>query len=233
MDIDPVPREHVHRVLDGPDAARGGVLSDADVVAHAPAQDPAVVGVVVGAAGRQGAQVKDLDHGAAALDVLGPHIEVGVAAARDDELVGLLLGHEQRAADVVRVVHAADDGSRGPRDRAGARVVCPGEDGLGRGCVQCSAIGVECDAVSQLVLISIAEGMRLWHCWALGACAYISLCGEGRLTGHTDAVAALGERDTGDSRVRLCYKQGAAAVEHKTSCAAHAIRDESSGPALG
>lgn len=114
VDVDPVPGQHVDRVLDGPDAARGRVLRDADVVAHAPAQDPAVVGVVVDLPARQGAQVEDLDHGAALLDVLGAHVEVVVAAARDDELGGVLLGHGQRAADVVCVVHAADDGGRGP-----------------------------------------------------------------------------------------------------------------------
>lgn len=113
VDVDPVPGQHVDRVLDGPDAARGGVLRDADVVAHAPAQDPAVIGVVVDLAARQGAQVEDLDHGAALLDVLGAHVEVVVAPARDDELGGVLLGHCQRAADMVCVVHAADDGRRG------------------------------------------------------------------------------------------------------------------------
>lgn len=177
VDVDPVAREHVHRVLDGPDAARGRVLGDADVVAQAPAQDPALVGVGVGAAARQGGQVEGLDHRAAAVDVLGAGVQVRVAAARDDELVGLLLGHGQRAADVVCVVHAADDGGGRSCDRAGARAVLPGEDGLGRGCVERGAVAGQRDAVSKLVMMSIAEDTRSkdlcvhhswwreWSCW--------------------------------------------------------------------
>lgn len=111
VDVDAVPRELVDRVLDGPDAAGGGVLGDANIIAQAPPQDAAIVVVVVGPAGRH---IKGLDHGAAALDVLGAHVQVVVAPPGDDEDVGLLLGHGQRAADVVCVVHAADDCRRGP-----------------------------------------------------------------------------------------------------------------------
>lgn len=89
MDVNPVPRELVDRVLNGPDATSGRVLCDADVVAQTPTEDPPVVVIVVCPAGRH---VEGLDHRAALLDVLGAHVQVVIAAARHDERVGLLLG---------------------------------------------------------------------------------------------------------------------------------------------
>lgn len=111
VDVDAVPRELVDGVLDGPDTARGRVLCDADVIAQTPAEDAPVGVVVVGPAGRD---VEGLDHRSAALDVSGAQVQVVVAAAGHDERVGLLLGKGQRAADVVRIVHARDDACRGP-----------------------------------------------------------------------------------------------------------------------
>lgn len=67
----------------------------------------------------------------------------------------------------------------------------------------------------------------------LDGCAYIILRGEGSLAGYGDAVTALSKCDASDSRVCLGYKQGAAAVEYKSSCTSHAIGDELSSPTLG
>lgn len=153
VNVDAVPRKLVDRVLDRPDAARGRVLCDADVVPQTPSEDPPIVVVIVGPAGRH---VKGLDHRAALLDVLGSHVQVVIAAARHDERVGLLLGKGQCAADVVCIVHAGNDACRGPGDRACGWVVLPGEDGFGRGGIEDGVVGVQRDAVRKLIMISIS-----------------------------------------------------------------------------
>lgn len=96
VEILAVPLDLVRRVLDAPDAAVPGILRHADRVAEAPAEHDAVGGVVQRSAGDR-RHIEALDHGPAARDRRGFHVEVAAGAAGDEQQLRVLRGDEQRA----------------------------------------------------------------------------------------------------------------------------------------
>ncbi|KAJ3495214.1 hypothetical protein NLG97_g3555 [Lecanicillium saksenae] len=141
----------VDRVFDRPEAA-GGVLGDAHRVAQAPADDVPVeelVGLGI-LAGAELGYVEAADLRVARVELLGVAVLVGLAAARDEEHAGLLLGEEKRARGVVRVAHVGDDGAVGVAELDGLGVVRPLVHIFGRGGVQGLAVIGQGDAVVEL-----------------------------------------------------------------------------------
>lgn len=160
-----VPPQVIDRVLDGPDAARRGVLGDADRVAEAPAEQRALEVRIralplAGAVGGQRADVEGAQLRVAGVAVGGGGVVVALAAARHEQHVRVLAGQQQRAGNVARVGHVGDEraGGRGV-EAGGGGVVGPRVDVVGGRGVERAAILGEGDAVVELELVELAMGV--------------------------------------------------------------------------
>jgi len=214
VDVLPVARHAVHAVLNAVDAARHGVLPDADRVAQTPAEDGAIRVEVVDLGGR--GEVGDVEgpdlRQAAREHGRLRHVDLG-ASARDHKTALHLLRHQERARDEVVVAHAIDDGTRGGTDGAAFRVVLPGKDGLDGGGVESPAVVRERQAMVELDRAQSAS--LLPH--ARSSDTYRRLADQhGRLCLGKTCASSIGELVTRDALAALYHQQRAGAVELDT-----------------
>lgn len=134
VDILAAALELINRVLHGPDPPRERMLSKADGIPQAPADEISIEKLFC-----LTAEVDFCDVVAANLRmptplVAGVGVYVGIAAPGDEKCARLLFGYEQRASGMVGIAHVGDESEVGGEiDGDGFAVVLEGKDARGRG----------------------------------------------------------------------------------------------------